>query len=126
MDALPVFARHLIVVCGFAVAIAVPIGAAVSAATPDGPPAYLAQCSGGEEPDGFTTTCVPFMSPRTPGTSATAASSTTCPAGVSGTECGVQGGGNLNTNPEANNAERMATNTEQVGEEVAAATADDA
>jgi hypothetical protein len=124
MGALSVPARKLLIVSGFALAIAAPIG--VVAATPGGTPAYLAQCSGGEEPDGFTTNCVPFMTPKTPGTSAMAAGATGCPAGVSGYECGGQSGGSGETNPQANEAERMATNTEQIGEEVAAATADGA
>lgn len=123
MGALPVLARRMMTVWVFAAAIAAPIGAVV-AATPAGPPTNVAQCSGGEEPDGFTTTCVPFMTPKTPGGSATATSSSACPAGVSGTECG--GGGAQATNPEANEAERMAENTEQIGEEVAADTADGA
>ena len=124
MRALPVLARQLIAFGGLAVAVAAPLGVVV-AATPVGPPAFVAQCNGGEEPDTFTTTCVPFMTPKTPGTGATATSGTTCPAGVSGSECGTQGGG-IATNPQASEAERMATNTEQIGEEVAAGTADDA
>jgi hypothetical protein len=125
MGALSVPARKMIIASGFAIAIAAPIGV-VAAATPGGTPAYLAQCSGGEEPDGFTTTCVPFMIPKTPGTSTVAAGATGCPAGVSGSECGGQSGGSGPANPMASEAERMATNTEQIGEEVAAATADDA
>ena len=125
MRALPVLGRQLIAFCGFAVAIAATLGVVVAAA-PVGPTASVAQCNGGEEPDAFTTTCVPFMAPKTPGTSATAASATTCPPGVSGSECGTQGGSIDATNPLASEAERMATNTEQIGEEVAAATADDA
>jgi len=125
MRAQPVLARQLIAFCGFAVAIAAPLGVVV-AATPANPVTSVAQCNGGEEPDTFTTTCVPFMTPKTPGTSATATSATTCPPGVSGSECGTQGGGIDATNPQASEAERMATNTEQIGEEVAAGTADDA
>ncbi len=121
MAALPVVTRQLIAIGGFAVAIAAPIGVEV-AATPASPPASLAQCKGGEEPDTFTTTCVPFMTPNTPGTSATATSAATCPAGVSGAECGPQGGGGISaTNPQAAEAERMASGTEQIGEDVAGA-----
>lgn len=57
MRALPVHARQLISFCPLALAIAAPLGVVV-AATPVGPPASVAQCSGGEEPDTFTTTCV--------------------------------------------------------------------
>lgn len=66
------------------------------------------------------------MTPKTPGASATATDATTCPPGVSCSECGTQGGGIDATNPQASDAERMATNTEQIGEEVAAGTTDDA
>jgi hypothetical protein len=118
MGALPVLVRQLITVGGFAVAIAAPIGVVV-ATTPVGPSAYLAQCSGGEEPDAFTTTCVPFMTPTTPGTSARATSASTCPPGVSGSECDDQGGGNDRNNPLAGEAERAAAGTEQIGEDVA-------
>ncbi len=120
MGALPVLARRLITVGGFAVAIAAPTGVVV-AATPASPPAHLAQCNGGEEPDAFTTTCVPFITPTTPGTSAMATSTATCPAGVSGTECGTQGRGTAATNPQAAEAERMAAGTEQIGQDVAEA-----
>ena len=116
MRALPVIARLLIAFGGLAVAVAAP---------PASPPSTVAQCNGGEEPDTFTTTCVPFMTPKTPGASAAATSATTCPPGVSGSECGTQGGPTA-TNPQASEAERMATNTEQIGEDVAAGTADDA
>ncbi|MFI5511211.1 hypothetical protein ACIA48_27445 [Mycobacterium sp. NPDC051804] len=125
MTALPVLARQLLVFCGFGLAIFAPLGVVV-AATPANPPTSVAQCNGGEEPDTFTTTCVPFMTPKTPGASATTTSATTCPQGVSGSECGTQGGGVDAANPLTSEAERMATNTEQIGEDVAAGTADDA
>ncbi len=124
MGALPVLACRMITFGVFTAAIAAPLGVVVT--SPAGPPANVAQCNGGEEPDTFTTTCVPFMTPKTPGASATATSSSTCPAGVSGSECGGQSAGTGSTNPEANEAERMAENTEQIGEEVAADTADGA
>lgn len=70
---------------GFALAIVAPIGVIGASATD--PPAYLAQCHGGEEPDSFTTTCVPLMTP----------------------------------NPQASEAERMAAEAEQIGQDVAEA-----
>ena len=118
MGALPILARQLITIGALATAIAAPIGLSV-AATPAGSPAYLAQCKGGEEPDNFTTTCVPFVTPNTSGTSATAISAAKCPAGVSGTECGPQGGGTAATNPQPSEAERAAAGNEQVGQDVA-------
>jgi hypothetical protein len=117
MGALPVLARRLITVWAFAVAIAAPIGVVV-AVTPAEPAANVAQCSGGEEPDGFTTTCVPFMTPKTPGTTATATGAGACPPGVSGTECAPQS--DDATNPLATGAERSAAENEQIGEDVAA------
>ena len=125
MGDLRVLARRLITLWGLAMVIAAPI-CVVAVATPNGPPAYLAQCNGGEEPDTFTTTCVPFMTPRTPGASATATGATACPPGVSGTECGAQGGGTDANNRQPNSAERAAANTEEIGEDVAGTDAGDA
>jgi hypothetical protein len=123
MGTLPFLARQLIVVGGFAVAIAAPM-TAVLAATPAGSPTYVAQCTGGDEPDPFTYSCVPFMTPSTPGASgpASADASAMCPAGVTGTECAKPGGGGEEPgNPAAGGAAAAAAGTEQVGEDVAGA-----
>ena len=104
MGALPVFARQLITVGGFAVAIAAPIGVVV-AATPASPPAYLAQCNGGEEPDTFTTTCVPFMTPNTPVLPPWPPVPQHVPPG-SAVQNGAPGPGTDATNPQAGEAER--------------------
>ena len=117
MGALPVLASQLVIVGGCALAIAAPLG--VVGATASDPPVYLAQCNGGEEPDSFTTTCVPFMTPKTGGTSATATGA--CPAGVIGTECDPQSAGAEAANPLGGQAERQAAEAEQIGEDVAAA-----
>lgn len=114
---LRVLARHLLVVAGFGLAIAAPTG--VVAALDADRPVHLAQCNGGEEPDSFTTTCVPFISPTTHGASVTAAGG--CPVGVSGTECDAGGGATQTTNPQASEAERMAAEAEQIGQDVAEA-----
>jgi hypothetical protein len=119
IGALPVLARRLVIVGGFALAIAAPIS--IVGATAADPPVYVAQCNGGEEADAFTTTCVPFMTPNTHRTSATAAGAGTCPPGVSGTECGGPSASTEATNPEASEAEQKATETEQIGEDVAGA-----
>ena len=118
MGALPVLARQLVIVGCVALGIAAPLG--VVGATASDPPVYLAQCNGGEEPDSFTTTCVPFITPKTGSTSATAAGAGGCPAGVTGTECDQQSAGAEAANPLGNQAERQATEAEQIGEDVAA------
>lgn len=61
--ATPTFAirRHLLIGAFVVAAAAAPAIAAFS--TPE-PGASLAQCTSGEEPDQFTTTCVPFMVPN--------------------------------------------------------------
>lgn len=119
MGALQVHARRLFIAGGFAVAIAAPL--AVVGATAADPPAYLAQCNGGEEPDSFTTTCVPFITPKTGSTSATAAGAGGCPAGVTGTECDPQSAGAESANPLGSQAERQAAEAEQIGQDVAEA-----
>ncbi len=65
-------------------------GAAVLAHLPAGPPAYSAACPAGEDPDEFTTTCVPYLVPNTGGRrvgAATPSAVDLCPPGVSGAEC---------------------------------------
>lgn len=61
--ALPTFAfrRHLLIGAFVVAAAAAPAAAGFS--MPD-PGVAQAQCTGGEEPDQFTTTCVPFMVPN--------------------------------------------------------------
>ena len=53
--------RHLLIGAFAIAAAAAPAVAAFSMPEPGIP---VAQCSGGEEPDQFTTTCVPFMVPN--------------------------------------------------------------
>ncbi len=119
--ALPFLARRLITVGGFAVAMAAPF-VAIVAATP-GPPAYLAQCRGGEEPDTFTSSCVPFLTPNTSVTAASAGDVGSCPTGISGTECGTPQDDGLEetANSRAGEAEEAAAGAEQIGEDVAEA-----
>lgn len=119
MRALRVLAHRLMTAGGFALAIVAPIGVIGASATDL--PAYLAQCNGGEEPDSFTTTCVPFMTPNTRTTAATGASAGVCPPGVTGAECDAPGGNTETTNPQASEAERMAAEAEQIGQDVAGA-----
>ena len=55
-------ARRLIIAGGFAVAVAAAPAIAVIAPTPAATP--LAQCPAGEEPDLYTTACVPHLVPN--------------------------------------------------------------
>ncbi|MGV0811909.1 hypothetical protein ABQF34_08080 [Mycolicibacterium boenickei] len=70
--------RRLVVIAGLAVAAAAPV-TAVAAVT--SPPTAVASCPNGEDPDTYTTTCVPYLVPNSPGGGL-------CPPGVGGTECG--------------------------------------
>lgn len=56
-------ARRLIIAGGFAVAVAAAPAIAI-VATPAPAATPLAQCPGGEEPDLYTSTCVPHMVPN--------------------------------------------------------------
>jgi hypothetical protein len=53
--------RHLLIGAFIVAAAAAPAFAAISTPVPG---VLQAQCKGGEEPDQFTTTCVPFMVPN--------------------------------------------------------------
>jgi hypothetical protein len=54
--------RHLLI--GAFVVVAAAAAPAVAAYSMPEPGIPVAQCTGGEEPDQFTTTCVPFMVPN--------------------------------------------------------------
>lgn len=79
------FPARLIVAAGCALAIAMPVAASMATA-PASVPSPLALCSGGEESDAFTGTCVPYLVPTSP------AGNNLCPPGVTGAECTLSTG----------------------------------
>jgi hypothetical protein len=107
MRAIHRFARRLTITGGLGAAAAAPLVAAVLIA-PAGQSTFLGQCSNGEEGDAYTGQCVPYLVPNSPGGNAAAApagnaTSSACPAGVSGSECAIQppvnSGPNMPVNP---------------------------
>lgn len=88
-------ARRLLIACGFAIAAVAPALTAIAAAPP-GAPAQLAACPNGEANDTFTDNCTPYLVPNSPAP----ASTTMCPAGVSGAEC--TGSTTIEQNPAQN------------------------
>ena len=83
--------RRLTIAGGLAVAAAAPLISVVVAASPT----PLAACPVGEDSDLYTGTCVPFLTPNTPGT----ALNNTCPPGVTGAECGGSTGNEASPPP---------------------------
>lgn len=78
-------ARRLILSGGFVLAAMAPVvGVVIS--VPSIPPSQLANCPTGEEEDLYAGQCVPYLVPNSPAAAAVPANST-CPPGVSGTEC---------------------------------------
>lgn len=78
--------RRLLAATGLAIAVAAPTLAALTDA-PASAPTRVAACPIGEDPDQFTTTCVPSLVPNSP---ALPAAGDLCPPGVTGAECTVE------------------------------------
>ncbi|RAV13941.1 hypothetical protein DQP55_09400 [Mycolicibacterium sp. GF69] len=97
MRSISKFSRRLIAAGGFALVVVAPALGVITSA-PAVPPAQLASCPGGEERDVYAGQCVPYLVPNSP-TGATAAGSSSCPPGVSGTECGGGSIGNESGSP---------------------------
>jgi hypothetical protein len=79
-------ARRLLIAGGFALAVAAVPAVAALAVPSMGPGSHLADCAPGEDADGFTGACVPFVVPNSPSPFTTSAANPDVPE-IDGVPC---------------------------------------